>query len=167
MLNTLSASSMMEDSIDGKPLATNLNDLFGDFPYERLPVNNPILALAMRPEVVLGLILFYLASNRVLQGIAKATQLNPKSTWFKTAVALHNLALAVYSFISVANTLPPVVKHFADHGFFNTYCDPHGTLWNDSGLGMWATVFYLSKYYEFVDSWVLVCKVRLNVSYGI
>jgi GNS1/SUR4 family len=39
-----------------------------------------------------------------------------------------------------------------------TYCDQDGTFWNEGGLGAWATAFYISKYYEFVDTWILIAK---------
>jgi hypothetical protein len=58
---------ILPKSSDGKPLATAIGDLFWDFPYDRLPANNPLVAWTMRPEVVLGLILFYWISKTPLR----------------------------------------------------------------------------------------------------
>jgi hypothetical protein len=45
------------------------------------------------------------------------------------------------------------------YDFFETYCDPKGTLWGQpSGFGAWCLVFYISKYWEFFDTWILVFK---------
>jgi hypothetical protein len=39
-----------------------------------------------------------------------------------------------------------------ERGVFDSYCDPEGHHWK-SGLGAWSFIFYISKYYEFVDTW--------------
>ncbi len=44
------------------------------------------------------------------------------------------------------------------YGAFDTYCDPNGTLWGEAGFGAWTFIFYVSKYWEFVDTWILVFK---------
>lgn len=43
------------------------------------------------------------------------------------------------------------------YGAFENYCDPNGTLWH-SGFGAWSVIFYVSKFWEFVDTWILVLK---------
>ena len=49
--------------------------------------------------------------------------------------------------------------NLCSYGFYDTYCDPNGTLWEPStGFGAWAFIFYISKYWEFVDTWILVLK---------
>jgi GNS1/SUR4 family len=52
----------------------------------------------------------------------------------------------------------PHIFFFLFKGFMATYCDQDGTFWNEGGLGAWATAFYISKYYEFVDTWILIFK---------
>lgn len=53
--------------------------------------------------------------------------------------------------------LPSLFEH--SYGGFETYCDPNGTLWGQStGFGAWSYIFYISKYWEFVDTWILVLK---------
>ena len=149
----------LPESIDGKPLAQNVSDLFFTFPYHRLPENS-FVATMMKPETVLGLIAFYIFSKPALAAWVKRSGFDStKSPVFRTAVGLHNLFLAVYSAMSTVYSWPIVLSHLSKYGAFETYCDPHKTLWN-SGFGTWATIFYISKYYEFVDTWVLVLKVR-------
>ncbi len=50
-----------------------------------------------------------------------------------------------------------MLQHFFKYGLKAVYCDADGALWS-SGLGGWATIFYISKYYEFLDTCVLIIK---------
>jgi GNS1/SUR4 family len=149
------------ESIDGLPLATTIDDLFFHFPYDRLP-ESQFLRLFLRPECVLAMLVFYLASKPLFQYLAKVLVPNPRATWFVASIAIHNFALAVFSFLVAYNSWPIVVDHFRRHGAFDTYCDPRGALWGPypphSDFGAWAFVFYVSKYYEFADTWILVLK---------
>lgn len=145
------------DSNDRKPLATTVSELFFAFPYNRLP-SNAVWATFLRPEVVAILLLFYLVSKPPLQYFRDAVQLDSKnSPIFRTLVAIHNLALAIFSGICTWNSWSIVLQHWAERGFMAVYCDRDGSLWHN-GLGAWAVIFYLSKYYEFVDTWILVLK---------
>lgn len=147
----------LPDSIDGKPLATTVSDLFFlNFPYDRLP-SNSLLTPFLRPEVVLALLIFYLVSKRPFKAFRDLIQLDPKSSVFRSLIALHNLALAVFSGVCTWNSWRIVLQHGAERGFLAVYCDTDGSLWHN-GLGAWAMIFYLSKFYEFMDTWILVLK---------
>ena len=181
----------LSESSDGQPLASTVGDLllWKQFPYHRLSTSHWLIAWTMRPEVVIGLIIFYWASKRPLKALVAALvargQENPthvggnacdinvtsrtttatqgggglsSSSLFRIAVVLHNFALALYSGITVLYSWPIVVEHALEYGVYDTYCDPHKTLWH-SGFGAWALLFYISKYYEFVDTWILILKV--------
>lgn len=145
-------------SNDGKALATNIADLFFSFPYDRLPSNNSITTLLLRPEVCFGLCIAYYTTKPLLKKLVQVLGINPQSTLFKYSVALHNFLLAVFSAICFVNSWPIVLEHFWLHGWEAVYCDQNGTLWNESGLGGWIIIFYWSKYWEFVDTWVLIFK---------
>jgi len=146
----------LPDSIDGAPLATTVSDLFLKFPYDRLP-SNSVTAFFLRPEVVLALLIFYLVSKPPLKAFRDAIQLDDKSPGFRACIALHNLGLAVFSAVCAWNSWRVVLQHAAERGFMAIYCDSDGMLWH-SGLGAWSFIFYLSKFYEFVDTWILVLK---------
>jgi hypothetical protein len=172
---------ILPESNDGEPLAKAIGDLFWNFPYHRLPQNHTLVALLMRPEIVLALVVFYWCSKRPLKALVaimaaqqkqevdpnnNSTNQTPTSSslssgTLRIAVAAHNLLLAVYSAITVLYSWPIVIQHLSEYGVYDTYCDPHKTLWH-SGFGAWALVFYISKYYEFVDTWILVLKVRIG-----
>mmetsp|Transcript_19721 Transcript_19721/g.57267 ORF Transcript_19721/g.57267 Transcript_19721/m.57267 type:complete len:278 (-) Transcript_19721:65-898(-) len=143
-------------SDDGDALTVSLADFFNSFPYNRLP-SNDFMSLLLRPHVPFALCALYLASKPILTSATKAMKLNPKSLAFVKMVALHNLGLAIFSAIVFVNAWPIVLGHFFQRGWEATYCDQDGSLW-DSGLGGWTVIFYVSKYYEFADTWVLILK---------
>ena len=172
-------------SNDGKPLATNITDLFFDFPYDRLPqpqgssssstssttaaATTALLNLLLRPEISLTLCLMYYVSKPILKTWIGGTHHPPSSSSsssvFTSAVAFHNFVLALFSAVCCWNSWPIVVQYWYRHGWEAVYCDQTGALWNDSGLGGWIIIFYWSKYYEFVDTWVLICKVPNDYNY--
>lgn len=145
------------ESTDGLPLATKISDLFLDFPYDRVP-DNWILRLVLHPGSVFAMLAFYLVSKPLFRQIAKLV--DPKASWFAFSIAEHNFLLAVFSLVVVINSWPIVIGHYKRRGAFDTYCDPEGRLWDKdgSGFGPWALIFYISKYWEFVDTWILVLK---------
>jgi hypothetical protein len=195
---------ILDVSIDAEPLITSLTDLVFHFPYHRLqPVipsiqsstidnnNHPLPVLSsilssftsvdrfllhwlMRPEVVLGILFFYIFLSKSLVKIARhVLQLSTSRTSnivLRLLVALHNLLLALFSGWVAFHSWNIVIRHYVRYGFLATYCDPHRTLWLSSdstnqneqpiygGLGTWCILFYWSKYYEFIDSWILVLK---------
>ena len=37
-------------------------------------------------------------------------------------------------------------------------CDVDGTMWVEKGFSFWAFHFYISKFYEFLDTWIIILK---------
>mmetsp|Transcript_23410 Transcript_23410/g.55472 ORF Transcript_23410/g.55472 Transcript_23410/m.55472 type:complete len:280 (+) Transcript_23410:167-1006(+) len=152
---------ILQESVDGERLVTHVKDLWmTDFPYDRLPTT--WLQYFLRPEYVLGLLIFYaFVSKPLTKGLTKILVPNPKASWFIASIAIHNLVLAIFSGVVAYNTWPILWQHYQQYGFFDMYCDPNSQLWNQpSGFGPWATIFYVSKYWEFVDTWILVLKQK-------
>ena len=155
----------LPESNDGKPLATLISDLSPtNFPIDRLSAGDTnnyvrLLNIFYRPEYVALMLLFYNISKPIFKVIQKSCFPNPdESKVLIGFIAIHNLALAIFSGIVAYNSWPIIIEHYWQHGLFDMYCDPNGTLWTDSGFGPWATIFYISKYYEFIDTWILVLK---------
>lgn len=146
--------TLMESS-DGLPLATKISDLVYNFPYDRLPKESIALHFFLRPECMLALLLTYLASKPIFARLAK--HIDTKASWFIASLAVHNFLLAVFSLVVAVNAYPILFDHYKRHGAYETYCDPNGSLW-ESGFGSWAVIFYLSKYWEFADTWILILK---------
>jgi hypothetical protein len=70
--------------------------------------------------------------------------------------AVHNFILATYSCWTFINTAPIFYRALLAHGFENVLCDANNDLWSQAGW--WITHFYISKYYEFMDSWIVYLK---------
>lgn len=150
----------LPNSIDGEPLTVQISDLVTSFPYDRLP-ENPFVSFFMRPEVPFILVILYLASKSTITSICSTFGITGKSDTFKYCVAAHNFSLAIFSLIVLVNSVPLVLSHLMEKGMEAIYCDQDGSLWStEGGLGAWATIFYISKYYEFIDTWILLMKVR-------
>jgi GNS1/SUR4 family len=163
-----------KDSIDGQPLVTTISEIvIWYFPYPRLSsystpstsTNNNIVTTIsswfLRPEVVICTLLFYVFISKPL--MKRLRQIlhfdrDPIPYWFQCCIIIHNAILAMFSFICAYNTFWIIVDHIRTYGVYDTYCDPNSTFWNESTFGAWAFIFYLSKYYEFVDTWILVLK---------
>jgi GNS1/SUR4 family len=174
-----------KESVDGAPLVTDYRELVDfprRFPYHRLPplpsngstlflsaaaaaANTLILRASLRPELVYGMVVLYLVSEKPVVWLRKVLGLEDATAkdmgpqlWLVRFIALHNFLLFVFSAAVAVGSWKSVLQHYDEHGAYLTYCDPHKTLWNQHHLGYWSTLFYLSKYYEWIDTWILVLK---------
>jgi hypothetical protein len=66
----------------------------------------------------------------------------------------HNLFLCIFSGWVAYNTWPLAYNYYREKGLAALHTDSQ--FWDK--FEYWAIVFYVSKYYEFMDSWVLVLK---------
>jgi hypothetical protein len=147
----------LRDSKDDLPLAKSVNDLYWEFPYDRL-TDNPFIAFFMRPEAMFAMIILYIVSEKPLDVVRQRIgEAFFRGATFRILVTIHNVQLAIFSFLCVWNVLPLVYQHMLEFGFKAIYCDSDGSLWR-KGLGAWSILLYLSKYWEFIDTWILVLK---------
>ncbi|KAF7723873.1 hypothetical protein EC973_001545 [Apophysomyces ossiformis] len=94
------------------------------------------------------------AKNRGVQSTVKP------SKFMTTFVFLHNLALAVYSMVTFYHMARGMHRSYnRGQSVHDAYCDTDKFLWNDS-LGYWGYWFYLSKFYEVVDTAIILLKGR-------
>ncbi|GMI26318.1 hypothetical protein TrRE_jg212, partial [Triparma retinervis] len=108
------------------------------------------------PTFVALALFFYLAiSKKATAKFRDLIGLDPKSSFLKAFVFLHNAALAIFSLIVFLKSTPLVISHYTTNGWESLHCS--SAFWNE-GFGYWANIFYISKYYEFVDSWILILK---------
>ncbi|KDO35322.1 hypothetical protein SPRG_00171 [Saprolegnia parasitica CBS 223.65] len=118
------------------------------------------------PIVPIGAVALYLAFSgplcRLLVSLfnlemSEADKKARKRGKFVTGLSIvHNIILAVYSGWTFINTAPIFYATFANHGFMGAVCDAGNTVWPQ--MSWWITHFYISKYYEFVDSWIVYLK---------
>jgi len=101
--------------------------------------------------------LLYLAVIFSLQSQIK------KGEPYKVLTILHNLFLCLLSAVMLLGILMNVFVIGSKKGFFYVYCDdpthPLGTM-EKGPIAFWCYVFYASKYYEMLDTVLLVLKKR-------
>ncbi|KAJ2720387.1 hypothetical protein GGI07_004627 [Coemansia sp. Benny D115] len=84
---------------------------------------------------------------------------NKTGNGLKSLIILHNLVLAGYSLWTFIDFFPAVVDNVLQHGFKDGFCDSSQTLWSNKLLTH-GFLFYLSKYYEFIDTAIILAKGR-------
>jgi hypothetical protein len=82
----------------------------------------------------------------------------PKTGSLITLLAVvHNFLLLVFSFLTFIHTAPVMKYLFQSQGLADTLCDFGQNAWKN-GLFYWGWLFYLSKYYEFIDTLIILMK---------
>lgn len=113
-----------------------------------------LYTLFAHPRVPIFAILAYLlVSKSVFKMIRTTFNVQPKGPALQSITILHSAILAIYSGWTCYNTGKIVLPLIFGNGLYPTLCDISGKVWFEDGLGFWITHFYLSKYYEFIDSW--------------
>ncbi|KAJ1850904.1 hypothetical protein IW147_005135 [Coemansia sp. RSA 720] len=105
-------------------------------------------------------ILFVIRANPQKAVSGKAPPLKrAQSPVFKRLVIAHNIALAVYSFWTLISMSRGLIDNLRTYGWYEGICDLRFTMWNDN-LFRLSYYFYLSKYYEFIDTLIILYKGR-------
>ncbi|KAJ2485596.1 hypothetical protein EV174_001629 [Coemansia sp. RSA 2320] len=92
-------------------------------------------------------------------GHGKATSGRKVGPVFKGVIVAHNLALAAYSIWTFVDFFPAVLRSVQSQGLHGGFCDNDQTLWSDRLLKH-GFLFYISKYYEFIDTAIILAKGR-------
>lgn len=145
-------------TVDGAPLFSSVSEFASPALWRGDRVNPQHIGALTLPFVFpFAAVVLYLLSEPVFDFIRRATALQRNNSMFKAFILLHNLALAVFSLWVCIYSWPLVWRYYSDHGFKGVHCDR--AMWTGSdGLATWATIFYMSKFYEFIDTWILVLK---------
>ncbi len=94
-------------------------------------------------------LLAYIASIPLLAAVRDALGVSPRCRAVRAFALVHNVALALFSAWVAANAWPSLASRVATGGLV-ALCDfPPDEAWL-------SLVFYFSKYYEFVDTWLVV-----------
>lgn len=125
----------------------NSKDVFGSF--------------FLHPVVpVVGVGMYWFLSAPVCAWIRETFALKPKGSFVQTVTVAHSAILALYSFWTFINSVNILNKYMRNKTMMESLCDYDEKLWDVYNIGFWCTHFYLSKYYEFVDTWILHLKGR-------
>ncbi|CAO3702723.1 unnamed protein product [Rhizopus stolonifer] len=93
------------------------------------------------------------AKNRGVNNASSSNRL------FTTFIFLHNLFLSIYSGVTFFHMVKAMHKLYNTYSLHDAYCDVDRMLWDDA-LGFWGYLFYLSKFYEVVDTAIILLKGR-------
>eukprot|EP00037_Helgoeca_nana_P032901 m.415922 g.415922 ORF g.415922 m.415922 type:complete len:258 (+) comp29764_c0_seq1:137-910(+) len=87
-----------------------------------------------------------------------------QETRFKSFEIVHNSFLIVLSFSIMCSTLFSAYLRYAEEGVAGVLCSqrPSEALW-DGPLGAVVYVFYLSKYYDFIDTFILAARKKETI----
>jgi len=142
-------SNFWIDSFARSPQDLPLSRLYG-----RLTTTSTPLLTAISYLLIVSLWSHY---NRVTY----ATQTKPNnSLWLKNIVVVHNFNLMIFSFVSFYHTAYVVYTHFTSNLSLEAkVCDSTISL-RSNGLFYWGWLFYLSKYYEVLDTVIILVKGR-------
>ena len=117
-----------------------------------------LIELSHKPAFIVGALSFYLfVSKGLVASIRDGLGIAKTSGPLKAFVLVHNIALAVFSLVVFLKATPLVLNEYSSRGWQSLHC--RNAFWDD-GFRFWANIFYLSKFYEFVDTWILVLKSK-------
>ena len=135
----------------------------------------------LHPLIPFLLVLMYwFLSESVIRKLILLFKIKSESRLLKVVTIIHSSLLAVYSAWTFYNSIMliiPIMTHgyhqSIAQGFYETLIDEESSVWNNFkvfdpitkkigdmhlGLGYWITHFYISKFYEFIDTWIVLFK---------
>lgn len=139
-------------------------DAFAEFEaidYNGMHEKGTFFSYFMHPIVPFASVaLYWFLSKPFFAGLRDSLKLDPKHPVLQWIVILHSAFLAVYSGWTCFNAVMIMHTYVNEVGFYAALCDVDKTLWFKYNMGFWITHFYISKYYEFIDTWIVLLKSR-------
>jgi len=159
---------------DGPETAPTLNTLPGVFQpfFSQFPVFHPLIDYINNFQWETGVTPFssyfwgwgfpfvYLT---ILFTIKKFME-NRKPMELKGIIGLHNAVLMVLSIFMFVGTINAVIRRYLEVGLYDIFCMPnHHHIKGDGAF--WEWVFYVSKFYELLDSVLLALGKKRNLNF--
>lgn len=113
-------------------------------------------------------LVFYLLSIHLTA--PKSNQTRSSSKYIRkfgkteTVMFIHNVVLAVFSGLTFFYSAPIVYDIVMTHGLYDGLCNKVHDAYNTTSYGFWVHAFYLSKFYEFVDTWIVIARGRRPIT---
>jgi len=120
--------------------------------FEFVPGSTPLSS----PTLVLNAIGFYLFTIWSLQ---KFMQDRPPIK-LRVPISIHNLALSIFSLVLLVLIIVELVPKLSEGGFYGMTCDPLSKNHSSGTMIFWFYLFYLSKIYEFIDTFAQVLRKK-------
>ena len=135
-----------------------LQQLRPSWPPRGAPGAVSFAELAHDPTFPLLCIVGYLVSKVLLGKLCAALGTSGTSSGFTCLCFLHNVALAAFSMLTWFRSWAIVWDIVQAVGWHDTYCASPNNPLMQNGLAFYTGIFYLSKYYEFADTFILLVK---------
>jgi hypothetical protein len=138
---------------------------FATFDYHTLYPNNEIFDFFAQPWVPFVFVALYLVlSKPVINLLISLLGIKPDSKILKAGVICHSAFLAVYSGWTFINVAIILYKFYNEHGgLYGALCGSKQALWVEANMSFWITHFYISKFYEFIDTWIVLLKGKTPI----
>jgi len=128
------------------------SQLYHPFSYEYLPGVTPFSSI-LYPISICAIYLILIFS-------IKNFMKNREPYNLAVAGTVHNVILCIWSFIMCFGMIIDLIPVVQENGFFWLLCDVRHVKVMKGRLWYWAYIYYLSKYYEFLDTILLVFKKK-------
>jgi elongation of very long chain fatty acids protein 6 len=141
---------------DSDPELSEELSLFTTIDISRINESH-LFNMFLNPIFPITAVLLYLLSEPVFNIVRNTLDVKRDSFIFKSLIFIHYVLLAGFSLWVAVATWPILVTNILKtNGFQHLHCSKQ--IWNDSksGIATWAVIFYVSKFYEFIDMWILV-----------
>jgi len=123
--------------------------------------NSEIFRIFSYPYVPFVLVFIYLVFSKSLFSLIRESfNLKPKGGIIDQFTIVHSALLALYSAWTCYYSCSIVYNFMIENQYSlnAAMCDVNGTMWVDRGFSFWAYHFYISKFYEFLDTWIIILK---------
>ena len=136
---------------------------FCNFDYHKVYIEGKweIFRFFIVPPAPFLLIICYLVFSKPLMSfLRQRLQLQSKGGILDTFVTIHSALLAVYSAVTWYYSWSIVSSYMNENqnSLNAAMCDFDGKLWVEKGFSFWVLHFYVSKFYEFLDTWIIILK---------
>ena len=152
----------MESSMFDKPFKSYFKkwDIDTDF-FPMTHLELPVLLLAFYIITVLYYQPTAKAKIHSSSSITTTKKRDASSNNFtkQCVLSLHNLILCIFSVLCFLNTFPVIYNFFINIGWRKASCGLIQEQYKYD-YGYWSFLFYLSKYYEFLDTYIVIWKGR-------
>jgi hypothetical protein len=129
--------------------------------YSTFYPENSFYSYFSHPLVPISSVIAYLLFSKIIfQTIQQQFKLESRGPVIQTITILHSILLTIYSAWTWYNTWNIFLPYLYTNGFYFTFCDQNQELWINRNVNFWMTHFYISKFYEFIDTWIILLKNR-------
>jgi len=156
----MSRTSIFQQQLQGLNISISATD------YDYTQLRYPMVGLALYLLTVAVFQPSKQAEIEYEEKLKKDEKIKKKASRFgktKLFMFIHNILLCIFSWLCFINTFPIVYNLLQQYGWKNTVCDHLTVIYQDS-FGYWAHLFYLSKFYEFIDTWIVIARKRRPIT---